>query len=140
MIISIINGPNLNLLGTREPDIYGHQSFENYFHELKALFGLHELNHFQSNHEGALIDRLHEIGFRNDYGIVLNAGGLTHTSVVLADAVKAIKVPVIEVHVSDIKNREEFRQHSFLTPVCAGHFSGHGLKGYQLAIEALLQL
>ncbi len=133
----IINGPNLNLLGKREPEIYGNQSFENYFEGLKNKFDHVLLSYFQSNHEGDLIDKLHETGF--DYeGIILNAGAYTHTSIALADAVKAITTPVLEVHISNIYAREPFRHHSFLSPNCVGLIAGLGLKGYDLAIQYFL--
>lgn len=137
MKLIIINGPNLNLLGKREPEIYGSQSFEDYFLELKKKFSLVDLEYFQSNHEGEIIDKIHEIGFSYD-GIILNAGGLTHTSVALADALGGVKTPAVEVHISNIHAREEFRKHSFLTPKCKGLITGLGLKGYALAIEWFL--
>ena len=137
MKLIIINGPNLNLLGKREPEIYGSQSFEDYFLELKKKFSLVDLEYFQSNHEGEIIDKIHEIGFSYD-GIILNAGGLTHTSVTLADALGGVKTPAVEVHISNIHAREEFRKHSFLTPKCKGLITGLGLKGYALAIEWFL--
>ena len=138
MIIHIINGPNLNLLGKRQPEIYGSKSFEEYFKELKGNFPEHELYYFQSNHEGAIIDKLHEIGFEH-VGIVMNPGGLTHTSVSLADAVASIEAPVVEVHISNIHAREEFRKHSYVSPNCVGHFIGLGLDGYKMAVEFLLE-
>lgn len=138
--IFIINGPNLNLLGRREPDIYGRQSFEEYFELLKEkLDGEAELHYFQSNHEGELIDKLHEIGFAAD-GIVLNAGAYTHTSVALADAVAAVASPVVEVHISNVHARETFRHHSFLSAVCEGSIVGLGLAGYELAVQFFLKL
>lgn len=133
MKILLLNGPNLNLLGTREPEIYGHQSFEAYFEALKISLPKVELEYFQSNHEGALLDKLHEAGFRVD-GIVLNAGAFTHTSVALADAVAAIPAPVIEVHISNVHRREPFRHHSFLSAHCVGSIVGLGLEGYRLAV------
>jgi 3-dehydroquinate dehydratase II len=136
--IHIINGPNLNLLGRREVDIYGIVSFESYFEELKNQFPEVHLSYFQSNHEGYLIDKLHEVGFETDTGIILNAGGLSHTSISLRDAVGAITTPVVEVHISDIHKREEFRRHSFLTEVCLTHYIGRGLDGYQMAVEYLI--
>ena len=136
MKILIINGPNLNLLGKREPEIYGNQSFEQYHAELQELFPAVELTYFQSNHEGALIDKLHALGFSMD-GIVLNAGAYTHTSIALADAVGAISSPVVEVHISNIHAREAFRQHSFLAEKCVGSIVGLGLDGYRLAIDFL---
>jgi 3-dehydroquinate dehydratase II len=136
--ILILNGPNLNLLGKREPEIYGHQTFEQYFEVLKDKFdGQAELYYFQSNHEGQLIDKIHEVGFSYD-GIVLNAGGFTHTSIALADAVSAVKTPVIEVHISNVYAREEFRHHSYISSRCKGLIIGFGLRGYDLAIQTLL--
>ncbi len=133
MKIIIINGPNLNLLGRRQTNIYGTRSFEDYFEELKKKFPEVELEYFQSNHEGALIDKLHEYGFYHD-GILLNAGGYTHTSVALADAVAAIKTPVVEVHISNPYARESFRHQSLITAHCEGVIAGFGLKGYQYGI------
>ncbi len=138
MKILILNGPNLNLLGKREPEIYGHETFEDYFEHLKVKFPNVDLEYFQSNHEGALIDKIHEVGFSYD-GIIFNAGGYTHTSIALADAVKGVTTPVTEVHISDISKREAFRQHSYLTPVCVAHFIGHGLDGYKMAIERIIK-
>ena len=139
MKIEIINGPNLNLLGVREKSIYGDQSFEAYLQTLKTHFSAIDLTYFQSNHEGDIIDRVHKIGFEYD-GIVLNAGGLTHTSVALTDAIAAIKAPVLEVHISNIFKREEFRHHSFLSKNCIGIISGLGLNGYALAIDHLFSI
>jgi 3-dehydroquinate dehydratase-2 len=132
--ITIINGPNLNLLGKREPEIYGNTTFDDYFKQLSGEFKDIELEYFQSNHEGVIIDKIHEIGFTSD-GLILNAGGLTHTSVALRDAISGIKSPVIEVHISNIAAREEFRHHSYITPVCKGIISGLGLEGYRLALQ-----
>lgn len=137
MKIHIINGPNLNLLGRRQPEIYGKKSLEQYFEELKREFSDHALEYFQSNHEGAIIDKLHEVGF-DACGVVLNPGGLTHTSISLADAVAAITTPVVEVHISNIHKREEFRKVSYVGSNCEGHFIGLGLDGYKMAIEFLL--
>ncbi len=134
MKIIIINGPNLNLLGVREKSIYGDQDFESFFKDLQSSNSNVELEYFQSNHEGELIDKIHEIGFSYD-GIVLNAGGLTHTSVALSDAIAGVKTPVVEVHISNIHAREAFRHHSYLTKNCVGIIAGLGLKGYQLAID-----
>ncbi len=134
MKIIIINGPNLNLLGTREPHIYGRQSFEEYFAQLQGEYPHLTLHYFQSNHEGALIDKLHEVGFTYD-GIVLNAGAYTHTSIALADAIAAIRTPVIELHISNVFEREEFRHHSYLSANCRGLIAGLGMKGYELAIR-----
>lgn len=133
MKILIINGPNLNLLGKREPEIYGTRSFEQFLEELRAEFPDIEIGYFQSNHEGALLDRIHEAGFTVD-GIVLNAGAFTHTSIALADAVAAITSPVIEVHISNVHKREPFRHHSYLSAKCVGSIVGLGLEGYRLAI------
>ncbi|MFT4073628.1 MAG: type II 3-dehydroquinate dehydratase [Dysgonamonadaceae bacterium] len=137
MKIVIINGPNLNLLGTREPSIYGTRTFDIYFKELQDSFPSVELSYFQSNHEGAIIDRLHETGFTVD-GIILNAGAYTHTSVAIHDAIKAIKAPVIEVHISNIHVREEFRHKSLIAPACKGSIIGLGLDSYRLAIQHFL--
>ncbi len=135
--IQIINGPNLNLLGKREPTVYGNQSFEAYLVELKSQFPEAELEYFQSNTEGALIDKIHETGFSYD-GIVLNAGAYTHTSVAIADAIRSISVPVIEVHISNVFKRESFRHHSFLSEACKGCIVGFGMDSYRLAIDAVL--
>jgi 3-dehydroquinate dehydratase-2 len=137
--ILILNGPNLNLLGKRQPEIYGSQTFEEYFSLLEKKYE-HEdivLYYFQSNHEGTLIDKLHEVGFLWD-GIIFNAGGYTHTSIALADAVAAIATPVVEVHISNIYEREEFRHHSFLKNVCVESIVGKGLIGYEEAIQLLI--
>lgn len=138
MDIIIINGPNLNLLGKREPEIYGRQSFGDYFEELKQLFPALNLEYYQSNIEGEIIDKLHEKGFSSDY-ILLNAGGYTHTSVSIADAVAAIKTPVVEVHITNPHAREEFRQKSLLSPKCLAVIAGFGLDGYRMAIEGCLR-
>ena len=132
--ILILNGPNLNLLGKREPGVYGNQSFEDYFETLKGLFPDIELHYFQSNHEGALIGKIHEVGFTFD-GIVINAGGYTHTSIALADALSAVTTPAVEVHISNIHAREPFRHHSYLTSRCKGMICGLGLRGYELAVR-----
>ncbi len=137
--ILILNGPNLNLLGKREPGIYGSQSFEEYFEILKKTFPNVELHYFQSNHEGSLLDKIHEVGFTFD-GLVINAGAYTHTSVALADALSAVPMPAVEVHISNIHKRETFRHHSFLTSRCAGIICGLGLTGYELAVRYLLNL
>ena len=136
--IQIINGPNLNLLGKREPTVYGNQSFETYFQELTKLFPEVKLEYFQSNSEGTIIDKLHETGFAID-GIVLNGGAYTHTSIAIADAIRAITVPVIEIHISNVFQREEFRHHSFLSEACKGCIVGFGLDSYRLAVEAILR-
>ncbi|MDD7913923.1 type II 3-dehydroquinate dehydratase [Polaribacter ponticola] len=137
MKIIIINGPNLNLLGKREPEIYGSQTFEEFFEELKLKFSTIELSYFQSNIEGELIDKLHGVGFDYD-GIILNAAAYTHTSVGIGDAVKGINTPVVELHISNIHAREEFRHHSFIAPAAKGVLFGFGLKGYELAIKSFL--
>lgn len=136
MEIHIINGPNLNLLGRRETSIYGNTNFEHYFETLTAHFPEDELHYLQSNHEGALLDYLHEIGYKN-CGIILNAGAYTHTSIALADAIKAIEAPVVEVHISNVYEREEFRHHSYLKPNCVHTIVGQGLEGYAMAITYL---
>jgi len=133
MKIIIINGPNLNLLGNREENIYGDCSFENYFSALKKEFSNIEMQYYQSNVEGEIINKLHKYGFSFD-GIILNAGGYTHTSVSIADAIRAIKTPVIEVHISNIFSREEFRQKSLLAPYCKGVITGFGMMSYKLAL------
>ena len=137
MKIQIINGPNLNLLGVREPSIYGNVSIEDYIKEIKALYPDVEITYFQSNVEGEIINKLHEVGFNYD-GVVLNAGGYTHTSVAIADAIAAINTPVVEVHVSNIYAREEYRHISLTGKNCKGVLTGFGMKGYRLAIESLL--
>jgi 3-dehydroquinate dehydratase-2 len=137
MKIQIINGPNLNLLGKREPTVYGNVGFEEHFQVLRAKFPDLNLDYFQSNVEGELINKLHEIGFSYD-GIILNAGGYTHTSVAIADAIAAIQTPVIEVHVSNIYARESYRHVSLTGKNCKGVLTGFGLDGYRLAIEGFL--
>ena len=137
--ILIINGPNLNLLGKREPGVYGNQSFDEYFQVLKEKYPDAGLEYFQSNHEGALIDKIHETGFSYD-GIVLNAGAYTHTSVAIADAIRAVTTPVVEVHISNIHKREAFRHHSFLSEACKGCIVGFGLDSYRLAIESYVNI
>lgn len=141
--ILIMNGPNLNLLGKREPEIYGNQTFLAFFEQLKTTFATPsvsvELEYFQSNHEGALLDKLHTIGFDPAYrGVVLNAGAYTHTSIALHDAIAGIKTPVLEVHISNVHAREAFRHHSYIAPKCVGSIVGLGLEGYRLAIEYFL--
>lgn len=137
MKIAIINGPNLNLLGKREPHIYGHQSFDDFLIQLEEDHPQISFTYMQSNHEGDLIDTLHEYGFDYD-GIILNAGAFTHTSIALADAISAINCPVIEVHISNVYARESFRSHSYLAPVCKGTISGFGLHSYTLALQSFL--
>jgi 3-dehydroquinate dehydratase-2 len=136
MKIQIINGPNLNLLGKREKSIYGDQSFETFLDTLRVRFPETELHYYQSNVEGELVNKLHEVGFSYD-GIVLNAGAYTHTSVALHDAVAGIKTPVVEVHISNVHAREEFRHTSLITSKCAGMLTGFGLEGYVMAIAFL---
>ncbi|HET8828294.1 MAG TPA: type II 3-dehydroquinate dehydratase [Pelobium sp.] len=135
MKIQIINGPNLNLLGKREPGIYGSEGFESFFESLKTTFPEIELSYFQSNVEGEIINKLHEVGFSFD-GVVMNAGAYTHTSVAIADAIAGIKTPVVEVHISNVYNREEFRHHSMMAKNCKGIITGFGLKSYELAIRS----
>ena len=156
MKILIINGPNLNLLGRREPGIYGAQTFEDYLQSLRQAYPDDEIGYFQSNHEGDLVDAIHLAGFGQDAnlnirpaisasecearrydGIVLNAGAYTHTSVALHDAIKAVSVPVIEVHISNVHQREDFRHHSYISPAASGIVIGFGIEGYRLAIEGL---
>ena len=136
MKVIIINGPNLNLLGKRDVAIYGNISFEEYFSSLKENYSDIKLSYFQSNIEGELIDKLQEVGFSYDY-ILLNAGGYSHTSVSISDAISSIKTPVIEVHISNIYSREEFRTKSLLSKNCKGVISGFGLDSYKLALESL---
>ena len=135
--IQIINGPNLNLLGKREPTVYGNQTFEAYLQELKNQFPSLELDYYQSNIEGELIDKLHEVGFSYD-GIVLNAGAYTHTSIAIADAIRSITVPVLEVHISNVFKREAYRHHSYLSDACKGCIVGFGMDSYRLGIDAIL--
>ena len=137
MKIIIINGPNLNLLGKREPEIYGSETFEDFFRTLQLKYKNVELSYFQSNIEGELIDKLHEVGFTFD-GVILNAAAYTHTSVGIGDAIKGIETPVVEVHISNIHAREEFRQHTYIAPNAKGVLFGFGLKGYELAIQSFL--
>jgi len=137
MKINIINGPNLNLLGKREPDIYGNESFNLYFDQLKLKFPEIDLNYFQSNIEGEIIDQIHNVGFSSD-GIILNAAAYTHTSIGIGDAIKSIKTPVIEVHISNTFSREDFRHKSYITPNSRGLILGFGLDSYRLAIESFL--
>lgn len=137
MNFQIINGPNLNLLGVREEEIYGSRDFQNFFEELQKTYAGHRLQYYQSNVEGELINKLHEVGFSYD-GIVLNAGAYTHTSVALHDAIAAVKTPVVEVHISNIYAREEFRHMSLITSKCQGLISGFGLYGYNMALNFLI--
>jgi 3-dehydroquinate dehydratase-2 len=137
MKIAIINGPNLNLLGTRETDVYGNTSFENFLSTLRKQYDMVELDYFQSNVEGELINEIQRVGFTHD-GIVLNPAGYTHTSVAIGDAIAAIKIPVVEVHISNVQAREDFRKISHVSAKAAGSIVGLGLKGYELAIDWLL--
>lgn len=137
MRIAILNGPNLNLLGTREPEVYGSQTFEQYFAGLKALYPAIEFSYFQSNVEGELINELQRVGFSFD-GIIINPGGYTHTSVAIGDAIASIKTPVIEVHISNVHAREEFRRLSHVSAKAKGTIAGLGLKGYELALRWFL--
>lgn len=136
--IQIINGPNLNLLGKREPGVYGSRSFDDYLTELRKAYPDVQLDYYQSNHEGDLIDCIHACGFEAD-GIVINAGAYTHTSIALHDALRAVTSPAVEVHISNVHQREEFRHHSFISAACKGVICGFGLDSYRLAIEALLK-
>jgi 3-dehydroquinate dehydratase, type II len=136
MRVIIINGPNLNLLGQREPSVYGADSFEAYFATLQRAYPQLELSYFQSNHEGGLLDKLHEVGFSYD-GIILNAGAYTHTSVALHDAIRAITTPVVEVHISNTFAREAFRHHSYISAVAKGVIVGFGMESYRLALESI---
>jgi 3-dehydroquinate dehydratase-2 len=138
MKVLIINGPNLNLLGKREPEIYGGKSFEEYLQELRELYPQITIDYYQSNVEGGLINKIHEVGFEDTY-ILLNAGAYTHTSIALYDAIKAISAPVIEIHISNVHQRESFRHHSMISAACDGVICGFGLDSYRLGIEAFLQ-
>ncbi len=135
MQIIIINGPNLNLLGKREPEVYGNETFESYFEKLKSKFNTIDFTYFQSNIEGELIDKIQEVGFSID-GIILNAGAYTHTSIGIADAVKAVTSPVVEVHISNTFSRESFRHQSYISPNVKGVIIGFGLQSYELALRA----
>lgn len=137
MKISIINGPNLNLVGRREPQLYGNRSLDDYLSELTSRYHEVQFTLFQSNHEGDIIDELQRVGFYAD-GIVINAGGYTHTSIAIADAISAITAPVVEVHITDISAREPFRRVSMIKEVCAATIMGHGLDGYRMAIDFLI--
>ncbi len=137
MKILILNGPNLNLLGVREPSIYGHSSFNDYLTLLRTQYPQVEIDYFQSNIEGELINKIHEVGFSFD-GIIFNAGAYTHTSIALLDAIKAVSAPVVEVHISNVHRREEFRHKSMISAGCKGVICGFGLNSYRLALEALV--
>ena len=137
MKIQIINGPNLNMLGRREPGIYGQMSFDDYLPKLQARFPDVEIDYYQSNIEGELIDKMQQVGFGQCDGIVLNAGAYTHTSIALHDCIRSLQCPVIEVHISNVHQREEFRHHSLISAACKGVICGFGLDSYRLAVEAL---
>lgn len=137
MEIEIVNGPNLNLLGRREPGIYGHEGFATYLERLRGMYPGVTLNYYQSNEEGKLIDHIHATGFSAD-GIVLNAGAYTHTSIALRDAILAVESPVVEVHISNVHRREEFRHRSMISAACLGVICGFGLDSYRLAVEAIM--
>ncbi len=137
MKLLILNGPNLNLLGKREPEIYGSDTFEDYYKKLQEKFSKIDFEYYQSNIEGELIDKIHEVGFIYD-GIVLNAGAYTHTSIAIGDAIKGIACPVIEVHISNVHARESFRHTSYIAPNAKGVISGFGMKSYALAVESFL--
>lgn len=137
MNVQIINGPNLNLLGTREPGIYGNSTFEDYLKKLRAQYPSVEIGYYQSNIEGCLIDKMQEVGFTAD-GIILNAGAYTHTSIALQDCIRSLKSPVIEVHISNVHRREEFRHKSMISCACLGVICGFGMNSYRLALEAII--
>ena len=137
MKIAIINGPNLNLVGRREPHLYGNVTMDDYLHDLTAQYPQVQFSLFQSNHEGSIIDELQRVGFDFD-GIVLNAGGYTHTSIAIADALRAITAPVVEVHITDIYSRESFRRVSMIADACVKSIAGHGLDGYRMAVDYLI--
>lgn len=139
MNITIINGPNLNLLGVREPGIYGNEGFESFLTKLRKKYSDITIEYYQSNHEGDIIDKLHDAGFGKTDGIVLNAGAYTHTSLAIADAIAAINTPVIEVHISNVHSREGIRHRSMISRVCRGVIAGFGLDSYRLAIEAFVK-
>lgn len=138
--IAIINGPNLNLLGQREPSVYGHESFEDYLNDLEKKYSQVEFFYFQSNIEGELINKIHQLGFGQVDGIILNAGAYTHTSIAIADAVAGIKTPVVEVHISNVFAREDYRHLSYLGKHCVGSVSGFGLKSYELALQHFIMV
>ena len=139
MNLFVINGPNLNMLGIREPGIYGSTSFEDYLLQLRVRYPQVQIDYFQSNVEGFMIDKIHEVGFSYD-GIILNAGAYTHTSIALQDAIRAVTTPVVEVHISNVHSRDDFRHHSMISAACKGVILVFGLDSYRLAIEALLAL
>lgn len=137
MKVQIINGPNLNLLGSREPDIYGQTSFQTFFEDLQSQYPAIELSYYQSNIEGELIDKMQEVGFTYD-GIILNAGAYTHTSIALLDCIRSLTTPVVEVHISNVHAREEFRHKSMISSACRGVVMGFGLNSYRLALEGIV--
>ena len=137
MKVQIINGPNLNLLGSREPDIYGQTSFQTFFEDLQSQYPMVELSYYQSNIEGELIDKMQEVGFTYD-GIILNAGAYTHTSIALLDCIRSLTTPVVEVHISNVHAREEFRHKSMISSACRGVIMGFGLNSYRLALEGIV--
>lgn len=137
MKVQIINGPNLNLLGSREPDIYGQTSFDTFFNDLQNQYPTVELSYYQSNIEGELIDKMQEVGFTYD-GIILNAGAYTHTSIALLDCIRSLTTPVVEVHISNVHAREEFRHKSMISSACRGVIMGFGLNSYRLALEGIV--
>jgi len=137
MRIQIINGPNLNLLGVREPDIYGERAWEDYLKELRMRYSDIRIDYYQSNLEGEIINMIQEVGFDRD-GIILNAGAYTHTSIAILDAIKSVSTPTVEVHISNVHQREEFRRHSVISPACMGVICGFGLDSYTLAVQAIL--
>lgn len=139
MKVQIVNGPNLNLLGVREPGIYGRSSFDTYLQELRQAYPDMQIDYYQSNIEGELLNRIQEVGFTYD-GIILNAGAYTHTSIALLDCIKAINAPVVEVHISNVHQREEFRHHSCISAACKGVICGFGLDSYRLALEAIIKM
>lgn len=140
MNIAIINGPNLNLLGKREPEIYGTQSFDEYLEILKQTYPDIKFTYYQSNHEGDIIDKLQEYGFNYCDGILLNAGGYTHTSIAISDCIRGIKTPVIEIHLSDTNKREDYRKISFIREACVATFAGFGMKSYDKGIDKIISI
>lgn len=138
MKVQIINGPNLNLLGSREPDIYGQTAFDTFFNDLQSQYPMVELSYYQSNIEGELIDKMQEVGFTYD-GIILNAGAYTHTSIALLDCIRSLTTPVVEVHISNVHAREEFRHKSMISSACRGVIMGFGLNSYRLALEGIVR-
>jgi 3-dehydroquinate dehydratase-2 len=138
MEILILNGPNLNLLGIRQPDIYGKKTMDEVVGEIRGSFPTHTIKYFQSNHEGLLLDKLHEVGFSYD-GIVMNAGAFAHTSIAIADAIRSINTPVVEMHISNIYEREDFRKHSYMKDACVHHIIGEGIGGYEKGVAYFIK-